>query len=263
MKYEKCNKETVYVSSSAKVSNNRPTEYDVNRRVTRAFQTLSKGHSAIEQFSLVMNMDYMSKGLFQKTLAELHKLFKMTGNDYLVKVRECVRSFCKEQDQSLTDNSIINLAMSFDGSWHKRGFTSNYGVGSVIHIDTGLVIKFHILSKYCHNCAVTKEDLGENSPEFHFWYQGHEANCDINYTGSSPAMEVTAAGVLRRCSLDYKFRYATVVSDGDSKVFSHLKETAVYGKDVTIEKEEFINHVSKRIRRALRKLVKDTSYAWR
>lgn len=252
---ENCQKEVIRVPSSRKLSDN--SGFDVNRRVTKAFMGMSKGHSALEQFSLVLNMAHMSKGLFQKTSAMVHKLSAMTGSEYLAKARKQVRDFCKEQDPSITDSCIIDLAVSYDGSWHKRGFTSNYGVGSVIHIDTGLVIDFCVLSKYCLNCAVTKEHLGEHSPEFYFWYQGHKAECDINYRGSSPAMEVAAADYLWKRSLEYNFRYTTVVSDGDSKVFSHLKGMDIYGEHVEIVKEECINHVSKRLGTALRKLVKD------
>lgn len=201
----------------------------------------------------------MSKGLFQKTSAVLHKLSAMTGSEYLAKARKQVRDFFKEQDPSITDTSVIDLAVSYDGSWHKRGFTSNYGVGNVIHIDTGLVIDVCVLSKYCRNCALTKERLGEQSLEFFFWFQVHKAECDINYTGSSPAMEVAAANYLWKRSLEHNFRYTTVVSDGDSKVFSHLKDMNIYGNNVEIVKEECINHVSKRLGTALRKLVKDVS----
>ena len=43
-----------------------------------------------------------------------------------------------------------------------------------------------------------------------------------------------------------------MISDGDSKAF-----TAVNGLNYPVEKEECVNHVSKRLRSALLKLVKD------
>lgn len=157
-----CQKEIVCVSGSKKISGE--SEFDVNIRVTKAFLNISKGHSAVEQFSLIMNMTPTSKGLFHKSSTTLHKLSKVTSGEYLAKARKQVRDFCKEQDDALTETSVIDLAVSYDGSWHKRGFTSNYGVGSVIHIDTGLVIDFCVLSKFCRNCTLTKEQLGEDSP---------------------------------------------------------------------------------------------------
>ena len=50
----------------------------------------------------------------------------------------------------------------------------------------------------------------------------------------------------------YNLEYAIMISDGDSKAF-----TAVNGLQYPVEKEESVNHVSKRLRSALLKLVKD------
>ncbi|XP_046679422.1 uncharacterized protein LOC124366865 [Homalodisca vitripennis] len=179
----------------------------------------------------------------------------MAGIASLSKARARVREHCQKENSALEANSAIDLAVSFDGSWHKRGFTSNYGVGSIIHIDTGLVIDYCVLSKFCRNCASAEHDLGRGSPEFDIWYAGHAIDCDKNYEGSSPGMEVAAAEILWKRSLSYKFRYTTLVSDGDSKVFTHLKDLNIYGEDV-LKKEECINHVSKRLGTALRNQVK-------
>ena len=44
-----------------------------------------------------------------------------------------------------------------------------------------------------------------------------------------------------------------MVTDGDSKLFKHLTNLCVYD-DVELRKEECINHVTKRLGTALRKL---------
>ena len=46
------------------------------------------------------------------------------------------------------------LSISFDGTWHKRGFAFNYGVGIVIDVATGQVLDLEVLSKYCQPCAL-------------------------------------------------------------------------------------------------------------
>lgn len=242
------------VSISSSKPNQSKTEYDINKRVAKAFGTISKGYAAIEQFALVMNMDIMSKAYYSKCMKAVNKSTKMAGIASLSKARLRVREYCLKEDSTLEENSVIDLAVSFDGSWHKRGFTSNYGVGCIIHIDTGLVIDYCVLSKFCRNCALAEHDLGVSSPEFHIWYEGHAIDCDRNYEGSSPGMEVAAAEILWKRSLSYKFRYTTIVSDGDAKVFTHLKNLKIYGEDV-LQKEECINHVSKRLGTALRNQV--------
>ncbi len=51
------------------------------------------------------------------------------------------------------------------------------------------------------------------------------------------------------------FRYLEVVEDGDTKSFQELHTFNVYEDENPLKKIECINHVGKRIRKALRKLV--------
>ncbi|GFX75719.1 uncharacterized protein TNCV_2082301 [Trichonephila clavipes] len=55
---------------------------------------------------------------------------------------------------------IIDVSVSYDGTWQKRGHTSNLGLGIIIDILSGLVLDFEVLSKYCHNCVVAGRDMG-------------------------------------------------------------------------------------------------------
>lgn len=77
----------------------------------------------------------------------------------------------------------------------------------------------------------------------------------MNFEGSSAAMEVEAALSLFGRSVEkYGLRYTTILSDGDSKTYVKLLEKNIYGNNYKISKEECINHVSKRMSTALRKL---------
>ncbi|PSN34640.1 hypothetical protein C0J52_24823 [Blattella germanica] len=75
------------------------------------------------------------------------------------------------------------------------------------------------------------------------------------YYGSANAMEVAAAEVIWKRSLQHKFRYTTMVADGDAKTFSNLQKLSVYGPEVIIEKEECLNHVAKRLKTGLKNVV--------
>ncbi|GBM87287.1 hypothetical protein AVEN_2184-1 [Araneus ventricosus] len=71
-------------------------------------------------------------------------------------------------------------------------------------------------------------------------------------------MEMNAAAILwKRSVKEAKRRYTTLLSDGDGKTHQHLNEIKVYGKNVTIMKEECINHVAKRVGTGLRNVVQD------
>ena len=53
----------------------------------------------------------------------------------------------------------INISVSFDITWQKRGFTYLSGLGVCIDVLTGLVINHHVLSKYCHACEVNTKRI--------------------------------------------------------------------------------------------------------
>ena len=68
--------------------------------------------------------------------------------------------------------------------------------------------------------------------EFEEWLLEHE--CDINFTGSSPAMEAEGAVVLWGRSIErHNLRYKWMVSDGDGKAFNSVEH--IYD-DITVEK---------------------------
>jgi hypothetical protein len=61
-------------------------------------------------------------------------------------------------------------------------------------------------------------------------------------------MEVASALVLCQRSLQkHNFRYSTILCDGDAKTLATLNKEEVYGPDVTLVKEDCINHVAKRM----------------
>ncbi|GFY27111.1 uncharacterized protein TNCV_2067321 [Trichonephila clavipes] len=128
-------------------------------------------------------------------------------------------------------NGVIDITVSYDGTWQKRGHSSLYGIGIVIDILTGLIIDYEILSKYCPECTTAKRDLGENSAEYSIWYKSHQEECSENYVGSSNAMEVKAAEILWKRSIkNCGMRYVSILSDGDAKTYQHLSSLNVYDK---------------------------------
>ena len=77
-------------------------------------------------------------------------------------------------------------------------------------------------------------------------------------SGSSGMMEVEAARVLWQRSVErYKLRYTVLLSDSDAKTFNELTAIKPYGDEVPVEKEECVNHVSKRLGTALRNMAAD------
>ena len=162
-------------------------------------------------------------------------------------------------DPFLADAELIDLTVSYDGSWMKRGHNSSYGIGCVVDTVTGLVLDLTVLSSYCQACSYAKARFGgSDTAKFHVWFQSHKNDCNKNYTRAAGGMEVTAAEIMWGRSESKGFRYTTMVSDSDARTFRHLSDLKVYGEDVALAKEECINHVAKRIGTAIRKLSTQT-----
>ena len=125
-----------------------------------------------------------------------------------------------------------------------RGHKSLYGIGCVVDIFTGLVIYFVVLSMYCHGCACASARYGGTHTAKYLQWKANHRDCNINYSGSSGGMEKEAAEILWQRSVDnFRFRYTTLLSDGDARTHSHLCSLNVYG-ETSIEKEECIDEWS-------------------
>jgi hypothetical protein len=177
-------------------------KFVINKNVVEAFLCIGKGHAAMEAFSMILGVPVMDRKTFDKYLQQLAEEGKKMKENVLQAARIKVR----QERADPSDSSIIDIGVSYDGSWQKRGHTSLYAIGCVIDIITGLVIDFEVISKYCHDCVKTAADLGKNSPEYACWFETHRdsGRCEKNFEGSSGSMEVYAAEVMWRRSRQHE-----------------------------------------------------------
>lgn len=252
-----CHKVYGSTFSSPRISTSR--QFEINKNIVEAFLNMGKGHAAMETFSMSLGMQTIDRKTFDKYVINLVEESKYIRKTILQMACKAVREQHEIVDPSLCTQDIIDIGVSFDGTWHKRGHSSLYGIGSVIDILTGLVIDFTVMSKYCHDCTKTAADLNKDSAEYAIWHNEHlnSGLCEKNFDGSSNSMEMFAAEILWKRSIECcNMRYTTILSDGDAKTFSHLSKLKVYG-NIEIVKEECINHVAKRLGTALRNKVKE------
>ncbi|GFT90842.1 uncharacterized protein TNCV_336101 [Trichonephila clavipes] len=177
-----------------------------------------------------------------KNICQMHAQLireKQRGEEKMLEMsRQAAREAHVKADASLKNQEIIDVSVSYDGTWQKRGHTSNLGLGIIIDILSGLVLDFEVLSKYCHNCVVAGRDMGVDSAEFHTWQKGHADESDKNFDGTSGAMEMHAALIMWRRSIsDCQMRFVSMLSDGDSKTFQFLSDNKIYGSDIKIERK--------------------------
>lgn len=133
------------------------------------------------------------------------------------------------------------------------GFTSLFGAVFVICHETGKVIDFRVLSKFCKGCSHW-EKKDKESVKYQNWKKQHVKQCDVNFSGSSGAMEPRGTLNMFQSSLEYNLRYKYLIADGDSKTRALLLEEQPYGKDHLVEKT--VGYIKKRMGTALRNLKK-------
>ena len=158
-----------------------------------------------------------------------------------------------DSDNDDGDAPVVDVIPSFDGTWHKRGFTSNYGVGNVTDAMTGLVLDYEVLSKYCHACSLAeKKDMTQ--VERDEWKIDQRPQCQKNYEGSSKGMEKEAAlRIWGRSVEKNNMHYTGMLSDGDSVAYKAVCDANFY----PVRKLECVNHCDKRMGTALRKKAKE------
>ena len=256
-----CDKVINETLSSDRIDGTQATNvpFVVVRSAVSATMDMGVGYSGLVKFCRYLDMPVMHHTTYITHETAITNASMRVANDVMCESAQIVSRVYKELDPSIDESGVMDLMVSFDGSWMTRGHRSMYGIGCVVEVVTGLVIDFTILSLYCQRCACAASRYGgRDTDDFKKWYKAHD-DCTANYTGSSNAMEKTAAEILWNNSLGkHNFRYTTMLSDGDSSTYKHVCDLKVYGAGVDIRKEECINHVAKRMGTALRNLTKDT-----
>ena len=121
------------------------------------------------------------------------------------------------------EDEIFDVVVSADGTWRKRGFKSSVGVVTVISLLSGKILDTEIMSKECRTCLINTRK--EGTKEYNEWWEGHKAQCQVNFHESSGAMDPVGCVTIFKRSVDRSgLRYTHFLGDGDSKAFKQLKE---------------------------------------
>ena len=148
------------------------------------------------------------------------------------------------------DDPIVDTAISCDGTWQRRGYSSLNGIVTIISMENGKVLDVEPMTRICKPCKL-KENIKSSSPDqYAVWKAQHV--CSADYHGSAPNMEpVGAKRMFERSIQKHSLRYTEFYGDGDSKSFPSVQN--IYD-DVTVKKLECIGHIQKRVGTRLRKL---------
>ena len=248
-----CN-ESSPLETSVKITK-RGKSFDVNRRAVYHSMETGTGYEGLDSLCAIMNMPCLSRGAYYKQVERILEAQEDEARQEVKNAGQRLRKLIADENEESESDAVLDAAVSFDGTWAKRGFTSLTGVVFAISVDTGEVLDYHVLSKACQKCASKEAQCNGDEEQFDEWRREHVASgqCDINFTGSSPAMESEGAAIIWNRSVElHNLRYKWMVSDGDSKAFKTVENA--YGEECKVIKLDCVGHVQKRMGKHLMNL---------
>lgn len=188
----------------------------------------------------IMNMvPTMNRNAFHNTQNEV------VAKSYLSVVERSMKNAAAQ-----LSNTSSDVAISGDGAWQKRGFSSLNGFVSVVSVDSGKCLDYRVKTKKCTACDTW--DKKKDSVDYNEFIDKHD--CPTNHTGSSGSME--AAALIEIFSTSEAFngiRYIEYLGGGDMKSHHDIMAADPY-PGMTVKKLECVGHVQKRVGNRLRAL---------
>ena len=90
--------------------------------------------------------------------------------------------------QNAASTDVIDIGVSVDGTWQRRGFSSLNGVLVAVSIDSGKIVDIEPMSRYCRECSVNNHLLQDKPDELAAWKINHRQFCKLNHDSSAPSM---------------------------------------------------------------------------
>ena len=157
--------------------------FEVNRRLVYSMRSIGKGHSGAKKFCTFMNMPPPPTArAYQKNARTIAKHVKAITKSSMSSAAKDIR-----EAQHARENDIVNCGISCDGTWQRRGYSSQNGCMIVMSVESGKMLDAEPRSKVCKQCQLHSH-LDKDSEEYRTWRAEHN-NCKANYKGSATAIE--------------------------------------------------------------------------
>ena len=143
-----CTSKKVSKASAAK------TPCDVNNMCAIiALRENGKGYAGLESVCGYMNLvPAMNVNSFNKSMGDIISSYKQCAEDKMNSAAENVRQMNNEI--TVDNETIVDIVVSSDGTWQKRGHDSLNGVVTIIRNDVRQCIDYRVLStKKCNACS--------------------------------------------------------------------------------------------------------------
>lgn len=90
----------------------------------------------------------VSKNVYMTHVQEVEKQAKLQAEESMVRAREKVCGLYGAGSDGNGDSDVVDVLVSCDGTWQRRGISSVFGAVFVIEYETSKVIDFIVNSKF-------------------------------------------------------------------------------------------------------------------
>ena len=118
-----------------------------------------------------------------------HSSVVLISQTVLYYATDTVRDYFMDINPDHNRSSLLDIPVSYDGSWHTLSHSSHYDIGAVCELQTGLILDYEVFNKFCLLCVVNSKQFGGDGEEFKHRFYEHKSSCGQNYDGSSNSME--------------------------------------------------------------------------
>ena len=124
-----------------------------------------------KKFCTFMNLPKpMTKNNFKKLLKIIATAVNTVAEQTMINAANKLRK---------TSLAPTDICASYDGTWHKRGYSSLNRVFSVISTVSGKVLDVEVMSRYCNGCSINQGLQKSNPNSYAQWRNSHV--CKYNY----------------------------------------------------------------------------------
>ena len=190
--------------------------FDINvRTVYNMRAACGQRYADLEKLTALM---YLPKpttvNSYDEIVNRLNVVAKEVTNETMRDASEDLLSKSKDPN----DDTVIDTAVSCDGSWQKRGYSSLNGVVTVISMDNSKILDIEPMTRTCKSCLLHEKLKTSDPKRFEEWKMTHV--CKINHIGTANNMEPEGAKRIWERSIRKNIlRYTEFYGDGDSKSF--------------------------------------------
>jgi len=141
---------------------------EINRRLMLAVRMLGGGLQSLKMLCAILDItSSFSNNICYTFLENLHTASKALFEHFQKKaVKEEI------SENAVAGKEPLNLTVSGDGSWKKRGFSSLFGLATLIGKYTNKVLDVAVKSSFCQSCANWRNKQG--TVEYDLWKESHE-----------------------------------------------------------------------------------------